>query len=125
MTVGKELISAVINGRRRKKNRKMRFLELAGSSPVLQKLYSYKAVPKKAIQRKINYYMTPYVNDLTFKKCMKFGGVEQDDEKWANVFDFIVNEKNDMFRASMSSIKQRLRVDASDPPMDAVHCKIH
>jgi hypothetical protein len=122
-TLDKEIISAVIRGRRKKINKKLRFLEMAGSSEVLQKLYNYKAVPKKSIQRKINYYMTPYVSDLTFKKWMKFEGIEQDNEKWANVFDFIVKEKNEMFRASMSSIKQRLRVDDSEPIEENIHCK--
>ncbi|CAI2386254.1 unnamed protein product [Moneuplotes crassus] len=99
-----------------------------------------KIVPKKGIMRKINYYMTPYMKDLTFKKYMDFehsnlsvncGYKSQScfrkielnrkgqrviknyklnnlSPGWVNLTDFILNEKKDIFRASVNSIHQRM-----------------
>ena len=75
-TLGKEVIQEVVleekPHRSKKALSKHRFYEEAGKSEVLQNLYNYKAAPRKCIQKKVNYYMTPYVHDLTFKKYMDF-----------------------------------------------------
>ena len=59
------------------------------------------------MQEKIDYYFTPYNRRLAFNKFMKF----EEEHKWTELTDFILNEDKEIFRKSLNSINNGLYLE--------------
>lgn len=82
------------------------------------KLYSLKQnttnLPEQSLQRKIDYYITPYNRGIFLKKHMDFETESERkkkrhrSEEWRMMSDFILNENRSAFRTSCVIINNNL-----------------
>lgn len=64
-------------------------------SKIEKSLQEYTVVPTNEVQKKMDYFFTPYNRSLPYEKYMKF---DSDGEEWKEITDFILDNDKDTFR---------------------------
>ena len=85
-----------------------------------EKHLNFNLVPSKKIQKKIDYFLTPYNKHKMFTKYMSFGGFGKEwnqnlsenwKEKWVRISHLILGSDKKAFRKTLFSINNKLYIE--------------
>ena len=76
-----------------------------------KRLNDYNILPRKNLEKKLEYFMLPYNRTLNYNKYMDFREGQSNISKWKKLSDFVLKENKVVLRRSLVQINNALYVE--------------